>query len=214
MRNTPCRPLRGGFGARPGVRAPGDGKARVEGPYRRPWCCCWPTGGGRGGASILRPRGRRRRPHARRWVNGGVPWPVGRPPVPVGGAAAAVTRKSFSCPPDCAIRPIKQPVNSHSMEPTARSMPPSHGGPGGSWLQSTPGACRGQPSPHWRPPWRSEELPLRRTSEPARGEQQFEPSYETCDQDKTSRRSFSNLSATTWRSTVPTSCGGFALCSN
>ena len=107
MRNTPCRPRRGGFGARPGVRAPGDGLTRVAGSYWPPRCCCWPTGGGAQGPSILRAAGRWRSPRARRWPLRGGPWPAGWLPVPVGGAAAAGARIYFLSADDHVIIPSK-----------------------------------------------------------------------------------------------------------
>ena len=213
MRNKPCRPFSGGSGARPGLWVPGDGLERVARPYWPPWCCCRPPRGGRGGCPFWAPGVGAGMAHPRRWALWGVPWPVGRFSGPVGGPPAALAAFLFfgrlAELSNLAVR-----VRTATSMSTAAPCMPAPASQRGSWLQSTPWACRGQPPQHWRPSWRSAELGVRRTCEPAARDQQLQPSSETCDRVATSRRCSSKRRATTGHLRVPIIFGRFAMCSH
>ena len=170
VRNKPCRPFRGGFGARPGLWVPGDGPERVARPYWPPWCCCRPPCGGRGGCPFWAPGVGAGMAHPRRWALWGVPWPVGRFSGPVGGPPAALAAFLYFYPPDLVIIHRFAGQQPQTMASVA-SRVPLYRDPGGEVTQSAPRGCRHAPPPYGRPALRCHELPLRRTSEPARGEQ-------------------------------------------
>ena len=141
----------------------------------------WPGHIGRHGAVAGRRAGVGGAVHSGRQASGRA-WPTHGAGPSVGclgrqagfrGRGAGLQRRwqhFFFCRPTYRYILRRSCQQSHTMASVA-SRVPLYRDPGGEVTRSAPRGCRHAPPPYGRPALRCHELPLRRTSEPARGEQ-------------------------------------------